>query len=242
MQSDPWWSFAMAINVYMVFFFGANPKRLSYWWAYCLICYGVPLIPALWLLLLRAEDGGRVYGNATVGYRTILLRHHVIQAYLTTASQIWCWIDKDWRNLRIYTYYLPIWVCIALSLCIYIAVGYYVFRQRNQLRNLSLSNPSRDTAAGPRDSGEKVWHPQSFPVVQSNASLFIYRIFSRMLLLWAALTLRSCRSRQPRIPPSRLLELRQVPPESTGSRVLRGMLGMRKMDAAGPIRKTHGTQ
>ncbi|KAK8056182.1 G-protein coupled receptor [Apiospora rasikravindrae] len=127
MQSDPWWSFAMAVNVYMVFFFAANPNSfLGYWWAYFVICYGIPFIPAIWLLVARGED--RV--------------------------QLWCWIDKDWSNLRIYTYYLPIWVCILLSTCIYIAVGYYVFKQRNQLRNLSLSNPAGDVPP-PRDSGEK---------------------------------------------------------------------------------------
>ncbi|KAK8027266.1 g-protein coupled receptor [Apiospora marii] len=133
MQSDPWWSFAMAVNVYMVFFFAANPNSfLGYWWAYFCICYGIPFIPAVWLLVARGEDRTQVYGNAT----------------------LWCWIDKDWSNLRIYTYYLPIWVCILLSTCIYIAVGYYVFKQRNQLRNLSLSNPAGDVPA-PRDSGEK---------------------------------------------------------------------------------------
>ncbi|KAI0515275.1 hypothetical protein F5B22DRAFT_195394 [Xylaria bambusicola] len=133
MQSDPWWSFAMAVNVYMVFFFSANPNNfLRYWYAYFIVCYGIPFIPALWLLLVRDGNGGNVYGDAT----------------------IWCWIDKDWSDLRIYTYYLPIWVCIVLSTFIYIAVGYYVFQQRNQLRNLSLSNPTRDSPQA-RDSGEK---------------------------------------------------------------------------------------
>lgn len=67
MQSDPWWSFAMAVNVYMVFFFSADPKSfLQYWWAYCLVCYGVPFIPSLWLLIVRGGDGQNVYGNATV--------------------------------------------------------------------------------------------------------------------------------------------------------------------------------
>ncbi|KAI0021655.1 hypothetical protein F4780DRAFT_274438 [Xylariomycetidae sp. FL0641] len=133
MQSDPWWSFAMAVNVYMVFFFSANPRNfLRYWWAYFLVCYGIPFIPALWLLVVRDSQGNVVYGDAT----------------------IWCWIDRDSSDLRIYTYYLPIWVCIVLSTCIYIAVGYYVFKQRNQLRNLSLSNPSPDPPRA-RDSGEK---------------------------------------------------------------------------------------
>ncbi|KAI3328860.1 hypothetical protein HD806DRAFT_519240 [Xylariaceae sp. AK1471] len=133
MQSDPWWSFAMAVNVFMVFFFSANPNNfLRYWYAYCIICYGIPFIPALWLLVIRDGTGNNVYGDAT----------------------IWCWIDKDWSDLRIYTYYLPIWVCIVLSSFIYIAVGYHVFKQRNQLRNLSLSNPTRDPPET-RDSGEK---------------------------------------------------------------------------------------
>ncbi|KAI0160239.1 hypothetical protein GGR57DRAFT_412839 [Xylariaceae sp. FL1272] len=133
MQSDPWWSFAMAVNVYMVFFFSANPQSfLRYWYCYFVVCYGVPFIPALWLLVVRDTAGHNVYGNAT----------------------IWCWIDTEWKDLRIYTYYLPIWVCIALSTVIYFAVGYHVFKQRNELRNISLTNPSRD-AAGTRDSGEK---------------------------------------------------------------------------------------
>ncbi|KAI0442472.1 hypothetical protein F4803DRAFT_562288 [Xylaria telfairii] len=133
MQSDPWWSFAMAVNVYMVFFFSANPNNfLRYWYAYFIVCYGIPFIPALWLLVVRDGSGDTVYGDAT----------------------IWCWIDRDWSDLRIYTYYLPIWVCIVLSSFIYIAVGYYVFKQRNQLRNLSLSSPTRDLPET-RDSGEK---------------------------------------------------------------------------------------
>ncbi|KAI5859578.1 hypothetical protein GGS23DRAFT_615980 [Durotheca rogersii] len=133
MQSDPWWSLAMAVNVYMVFFFSANPKSfLRYWWVYCCVCYGIPFIPALWLLFVQTSDGNHIYGNAT----------------------IWCWIGEDSSNLRIYTYYLPIWVCIILSSCIYVAVGYHVFKQRNQLRNLSLSNPTHDPPPA-RDSGDK---------------------------------------------------------------------------------------
>ncbi|KAI1190923.1 hypothetical protein F5B17DRAFT_427015 [Nemania serpens] len=133
MQSDPWWSFAMAVNVYMVFFFSANPNNfLRYWYAYFIVCYGIPLVPALWLLVVRDEAGRGVYGDAT----------------------IWCWIDRDWSDLRIYTYYLPIWVCIVLSSFIYVAVGYYVFKHRNQLRNLSLSSPTGDPPEA-RDSGEK---------------------------------------------------------------------------------------
>lgn len=76
--------------------------------------------------------------------------------------QLWCWIASQWNALRIYSYYLPIWVCSVLSAVIYFAVGYHVFHQRNQLRNLSLSNQGKDNTTGDssdvRDSAEKVCH------------------------------------------------------------------------------------
>lgn len=73
------------------------------------------------------------------------------------AYQLWCWIGDNYNQLRIFTYYLPIWMCTVLSAVIYVAVGYHVFHQRNQLRNLTLSNQAKD---GPgtelRCSSEKV--------------------------------------------------------------------------------------
>ncbi|KAI3392028.1 hypothetical protein diail_6324 [Diaporthe ilicicola] len=142
MQSDPWWSFAMAVNVYMVFFMSFNPTTFrQYLWLYCVICFGLPAIPSFVFLFLR-EEKGLVYGDAA----------------------LWCWISSDWNALRIYSYYLPIWVCTVLSAVIYFAVGYHVFHQRNQLRNLSLSNQAKDVemdvevtcdCSDVRDSAEK---------------------------------------------------------------------------------------
>ncbi|KKY33929.1 putative g-protein coupled receptor [Diaporthe ampelina] len=64
MQSDPWWSFAMAINVYMVFFMSFNPTTFrQYLWLYCVICFGLPAIPSFVFLFLR-ESRGLVYGDA----------------------------------------------------------------------------------------------------------------------------------------------------------------------------------
>jgi hypothetical protein len=66
MQSDPWWSFAMAVNVYMVFFMSYPPNRFhKHLWLYCLICFGIPAVPAL-ICLVYAPNGERIYGNATV--------------------------------------------------------------------------------------------------------------------------------------------------------------------------------
>lgn len=64
MQSDPWWSFAMAVNVYMVFFMAYHPSY-KHMWLYCLLCFGLPALPAL-ICLFHAPNGERIYGNATV--------------------------------------------------------------------------------------------------------------------------------------------------------------------------------
>lgn len=66
MQSDPWWSFAMAINVYMVFFMGYNPDNFhKHLWIYCIACFGIPALPAF-ICLFYSPHGQKIYGNATV--------------------------------------------------------------------------------------------------------------------------------------------------------------------------------
>lgn len=68
MQSDPWWSLAMAVNVFLVFFFALNPNAFrEYLWLYCLVCYGLPSIPAI-VLLAHNPSNDRFYGNATVWF------------------------------------------------------------------------------------------------------------------------------------------------------------------------------
>ncbi|KAM3512729.1 hypothetical protein MY11210_003603 [Beauveria gryllotalpidicola] len=122
MQSDPWWSLAMAINVLLVFYFRATPDSFArWWWVYCLICYGGPFIIAMSLLLAKTGNKIPVYGEAT----------------------IWCWVDRQWDYIRIYTYYMLIWICIVGSLVCYLLVGYHVFRSRDRLRSLTAST-SRD--------------------------------------------------------------------------------------------------
>ena len=66
MQADPYWSLAMAVNVFMVFFLTRDPKSFrEHLWAYCVFCFGLPAIPAV-ILLVIAPHNVRVYGNATV--------------------------------------------------------------------------------------------------------------------------------------------------------------------------------
>lgn len=67
MQSDPLWSCAMAVNVYLVFFrrYDATSLKKLYW-IYGLICYGLPFVPAIFCLFYRSKEKGKMYGNATV--------------------------------------------------------------------------------------------------------------------------------------------------------------------------------
>jgi hypothetical protein len=70
MQSDPMWSLAMAVNVYLVFFQRFDAMRLKKLYpVYGLLCYGIPFIPAM-VCLLYKNGKGDIYGNATV---TLLL-------------------------------------------------------------------------------------------------------------------------------------------------------------------------
>ncbi|KAF5023685.1 hypothetical protein F66182_4251 [Fusarium sp. NRRL 66182] len=117
MQSDPWWSLAMAINVFLVFFCNADPRTFrKYAWLYCVICFGGPLIPAVVLISIRDAPDGLIFGDAT----------------------LWCWIGTDWSIVRLYAYYIPIWIFSLFSIMIYVAVGYRVFHHRNQLKHMVI--------------------------------------------------------------------------------------------------------
>ncbi|KAM3436009.1 hypothetical protein NHJ13734_005286 [Beauveria thailandica] len=119
MQADPWWSCAMACNVFLVFFCNVDPAMFTrYIWAYCVVCFGGPLIPAITLISIKDRSRGPVFGDAT----------------------LWCWIGPNWSLVRLYAYYIPIWICIFLSIVIYIAVGYHVFQHRNRLRGARLQS------------------------------------------------------------------------------------------------------
>ncbi|OAQ95508.1 G-protein coupled receptor protein [Purpureocillium lilacinum] len=151
MQSDPWWSFAMAVNVYLVFFHNADPSSFrKYLWVYCLVCFGGPMVPAIILISIRDDVRGPIFGDAV----------------------LWCWIGPEWTLLRLYAYYIPIWMCILLSAVAYSAVGYRVFRHRNKLMSLGLERleqprkPSRSGSDG--DSAEEARCPT--PLLPSSAA------------------------------------------------------------------------
>ncbi|KAK6833721.1 hypothetical protein PG987_008415 [Apiospora arundinis] len=116
--ADALWTLAMAINVYLTFYFKFDAMRLrkmEIW--YFLVCYGIPFIPALTYIFVSSRDGTRLYGNAT----------------------LWCWVSNKWDVFRIATFYGPVWLVILTTFFIYLRAGGEIYNKRRQLRNFSGS-------------------------------------------------------------------------------------------------------
>ncbi|PTD10222.1 hypothetical protein FCULG_00007569 [Fusarium culmorum] len=111
-SADAMWTFAMSVNVYLAFYHRFDAQRLRRMeLPYLLACYGVPFLPAFIFIFIKDESGVGVYGNAVQ----------------------WCWIAPKWGNLRIATFYGPIWLVIIITLGIYIRSGGTIYRKRRQL-------------------------------------------------------------------------------------------------------------
>lgn len=88
MPADAFWTLAMAVNVYLTFYYKFDAQRLRKMEIpYMACCYGIPLIPALTYVFVKDGDGNRVYGDA----------------------KLWCWVTMEWEIWRILTFYGPIW-------------------------------------------------------------------------------------------------------------------------------------
>ncbi|OBT66779.1 hypothetical protein VE03_04004 [Pseudogymnoascus sp. 23342-1-I1] len=130
MPADSLWSLAMAFNVYLTFFHRYSASQLrSLEWKYLLICYGVPLIPALVFVFTGTEDRGRIFGSAT----------------------LWCWITVEWNALRIAIFYGPVWVVLVITMTIYAFVGKVVYKNHRQFRNLTTTTDNATATAIPND-------------------------------------------------------------------------------------------
>ncbi|KAI1124805.1 G-protein coupled receptor [Nemania abortiva] len=119
LPSDALWALAMAFNVYLTFYFKFDAEKLKMMekW-YLLICYGLPLPPALAYIFISTKSKGRIYGNAI----------------------LWCWVGSSWDVLRIATFYGPIWVILLATFFIYIRAGREIYKKRRQLRKLDSSS------------------------------------------------------------------------------------------------------
>ncbi|KAJ2902317.1 G-protein coupled receptor [Zalerion maritima] len=120
MPADAFWTLAMAINVYLTFYWKFDAARLRKMEvSYLIFCYGIPFVPALTYVFINQAPNGRFYGDAT----------------------LWCWVTKEWDVFRIATFYGPIWIVILVTCFIYIRAGREIYHKRKQLRNFSLPDP-----------------------------------------------------------------------------------------------------
>lgn len=88
MPADAFWTLAMAVNVYLTFYYKYDAQKLRKMEIpYLLCCYGIPFVVALTYIFIKTESRGRMYGNAT----------------------IWCWVSSSWDIWRIVTFYGPVW-------------------------------------------------------------------------------------------------------------------------------------
>ena len=88
MPADAFWTLAMAVNVYLTFYFKFDAQRLRRMeLSYLIACYGVPFVIALAYIFVSTPEKGRMYGNAG----------------------LWCWVAPSWDVFRIATFYGPVW-------------------------------------------------------------------------------------------------------------------------------------
>ncbi|KOS48219.1 hypothetical protein ACN38_g808 [Penicillium nordicum] len=120
MPTDSLWSFCMAVNIYLTFYrrySGEDLKKLEKW--YFLFCYGLPLILATTLSVIKTTERGRIYGPAL----------------------IWCSITEPWQFLRLVCFYGPVWVVSIATFAIYATAGVRIYRQYKALKTAKYELP-----------------------------------------------------------------------------------------------------
>lgn len=125
MPADALWTLAMAINVYLTFYFKFDAQRLRKMEApYLICCYGIPFVVALTYIFVSTPARGRMYGNAT----------------------LWCWVSSSWDIFRIATFYGPVWIVILITFFIYIRAGREIYKKHKLLRDFTYSHHEPELA------------------------------------------------------------------------------------------------
>ncbi|KAJ5682239.1 hypothetical protein N7462_005404, partial [Penicillium macrosclerotiorum] len=134
--ADVLWTFAMAIDTYLVVFhhFDAHllhKLELKFIGAISALTF----IPAFVFLFIRTADKGPIYGGET----------------------IWCSISPNWMLIRLILYYIPVWIIITIVMIIYCLIGVEISRLRDDFKltdddNIALTSSS--TAPNPFDNSD----------------------------------------------------------------------------------------
>ncbi|KAI6708087.1 hypothetical protein PZA11_002174 [Diplocarpon coronariae] len=119
LPADALWTFVMALNVYLTFYHRFDARQLrkleKY---YLLVCYGVPLIPGITLVLVSLPGRGRPYANAI----------------------LWCWLSSAYDQWRVYFLYAPVWSVSLATVAIYLRLGFTIYYKKLDLDRLNEPN------------------------------------------------------------------------------------------------------
>lgn len=130
MPADAFWTLAMAVNVYLTFYYKFDAQKLRRMEIpYLICCYGIPFVVALTFVFVTNERQGHMYGNAT----------------------LWCWISSEWDIWRIAMFYGPVWVVILITIFIYVRAGREIYKKHKQLRNFHYSSHHEPEPLPPMD-------------------------------------------------------------------------------------------
>ncbi|OAA56982.1 cyclic-AMP receptor-like protein [Niveomyces insectorum RCEF 264] len=130
MPADAFWTLAMAVNVYLTFYYKFDAQKLRRMEIpYLICCYGIPFVVALTFVFVTNSSQGRMYGNAT----------------------LWCWISSQWDIWRIAMFYGPVWVVILITFFIYIRAGREIYKKHKQLREFNYSSHHEPEPMPPMD-------------------------------------------------------------------------------------------
>ncbi|KAJ6124201.1 hypothetical protein N7471_011518 [Penicillium samsonianum] len=114
--ADVLWTFAMALDTYLVVFHHFDTQSLrKLEFKYLGVITILSFIPAFVFLFIRDHEKGAIYGDET----------------------IWCSVSRNWMILRIIFYYAPVWLIIVIVLILYCLIGIEITRVRDEFE---LSN------------------------------------------------------------------------------------------------------
>ncbi|QSZ31186.1 hypothetical protein DSL72_000749 [Monilinia vaccinii-corymbosi] len=199
LPADAYWTLAMACNVMFTFFFHfdlVELRQLEKW--YVLMCYGIPFIPAFVFFFVHNRQDGDMYGSAIS----------------------WCWIDTKWSWWRIWSFYAPAWLAIAITMIIYGVAGKKIYDKRQELHRANeraspdppQPKPRQETSTSPQAKILPTTHdppqasattparpgpPRSRPNKKANAALWAYAkvsllFFLALMITWIPSTANLC--------------------------------------------------
>lgn len=110
------WISVMSGNVLLVLCFkkGLTDLREYEKW-YLLLCYGLPIFLAVPPLFVR-------------------------DPLMYADTNLWCWISDDYKDLRMYLFFIPLWIIFFLNVAAFLTAGHTFWKRSAELRGASKNS------------------------------------------------------------------------------------------------------